>query len=68
VSFLEEILDKPIAVEYEALPSNYIMETLADTEKARRELGFAAKVPLRTGIELINDYYINVNGLRGSFF
>ena len=36
---------------------NYVMVTLASTEKARRDLGFEAKVSLREGIDKIEKYY-----------
>ncbi len=36
---------------------NYVMETLADTKRAKAALGFEAKVGLDEGLELINGYY-----------
>jgi UDP-glucose 4-epimerase len=36
---------------------NYVMHTLADVEKAKKELGFEAKVPVEKGIEIIYNYY-----------
>ena len=36
---------------------NYVMVTLASTDKARKDLGFEAKVSLKDGIDKINKYY-----------
>ena len=36
---------------------NYVMVTLASTEKAKRDLGFKAKVGLEEGIRKIDEYY-----------
>jgi len=36
---------------------NYVQHTLADTSKAKKELGFSAKVKLETGIERLISYY-----------
>ncbi|MEM4099014.1 MAG: NAD-dependent epimerase/dehydratase family protein, partial [Candidatus Micrarchaeaceae archaeon] len=37
--------------------SNYVMETLAYTGKAKEMLGFEAKVSLDKGIKILNEYY-----------
>jgi UDP-glucose 4-epimerase len=36
---------------------NYVMETLADTSKAEKKLGFKPKIGLDEGLKLINNYY-----------
>lgn len=55
---LNSLLGTHIEAEYIEMPvKNYVMETLADTSKAEKKLGFKAKVDLDTGLKLINDYY-----------
>ncbi len=52
VDILNKKLGKNIAKKYVKMPvSNYVMETLADTSKAKRLLGFEAQVNLGDGIE-----------------
>ena len=52
VDILNKKLGKDIAKKYVKMPvSNYVMETLADTSKAKRLLGFEAQVNLEDGIE-----------------
>ncbi len=52
VDILNKKLGKDIAKKYVKMPvSNYVMETLADTSKAKRLLGFEAQVSLEDGIE-----------------
>jgi UDP-glucose 4-epimerase len=58
IALLEEKLGKKAKLRYvENKIKNYVQETLADTVKAKDELGFEAKVTLREGIEKIVAYY-----------
>ncbi len=58
VGKVNAVLGTSIEPKYVEMPvKNYVMETLADTSKARRELGFAASIDLDAGIRLLNAYY-----------
>jgi len=58
VDKLNEELGTDIKPKYVEMPvKNYVMETLAYTEKAERKLGFKARVSLEQGISLLNEYY-----------
>lgn len=55
---LNRLLGTDIKPEYIEMPvKNYVMETLADTSKAEKVLGFKAKIDLDMGLKLIGDYY-----------
>lgn len=55
---LNHLLGTDIEAEYIEMPvKNYVMETLADTSKAEKKLGFKAKIDLDAGLKLINNYY-----------
>ena len=55
---LNSLLGTDIEPEYIEMPvKNYVMETLADTSKAEKKLGFKAGIDLDRGLKLINDYY-----------
>jgi len=55
---LEKRLNVDIKPKYIENPmKNYVMVTLASTEKAKRDLGFEAKVDLEEGIRKIDEYY-----------
>jgi UDP-glucose 4-epimerase len=57
---LEKRLNVDIKPKYIENPmKNYVMVTLANTEKAKRDLEFEAKVSLRDGIGRIDEYYSN---------
>ena len=54
VSKLQSVTGKKIAPKYIEMPvKNYVMTTLADTTKAKEEIGFAARVSLDEGIRLL---------------
>jgi UDP-glucose 4-epimerase len=54
VGVLNEKLGTAIKPKYIKMPiSNYVRETLADTSKAKRELGFSARIPLDKGISML---------------
>lgn len=58
VEKLNRLLGTSIEPEYIEMPvKNYVMETLADTSKAQRLLGFKAGIDLDSGLNLINKYY-----------
>ena len=58
VSKLNALLGKNIQPKYIEMPvKNYVMETLADTSKAKEKIGFQAKVDLDSGLNKIYDYY-----------
>lgn len=58
VDKLNSLLGTDIMPDYIEMPvKNYVMETLADTSKAKKTLGFKAQVDLDKGLKLINDYY-----------
>lgn len=58
VDKLNGILGTSIEPKYIDMPvKNYVMETLADTSKAEKKLGFKPKVSLDQGLKLINNYY-----------
>lgn len=58
VDKLNGILGTSIEPKYIDMPvKNYVMETLADTSKAEKKLGFKPKVGLDEGLKLINKYY-----------
>ncbi len=61
VEMLNKALGTNIKPKYIEMPvKNYVMETLADTKKARNVLGFDAKVSLDDGIKIINEYYSKI--------
>lgn len=65
VSILNEKLGTEIEPKYIPMPfKNYVHETLADTTKAKKILGFKAKVTLEEGIEKLITYYNNKNNER----
>lgn len=54
VELLNRKLGKEIKPEYIKMPiSNYVRETLADTSKSERLLGFKSKITLEQGIEML---------------
>lgn len=54
ISKLQTITEKKIAPKYIEMPvKNYVMTTLADTTKSKREIGFDAKISLDEGISLL---------------
>ena len=54
ISKLQAITGKKIAPKYIEMPvKNYVMTTLADTTKSKKEIGFDAKVSLDEGISLL---------------
>ena len=54
VSILNRAMGSNIRPEYVKMPiSNYVAETLADTGKAEKQLGFRAKIDLEKGISLL---------------
>lgn len=58
VAVLGKILDKEVECEYVANPlRGYVYETLADTSKAEKMLGFKPKYTLEQGIAEIIEYY-----------
>jgi len=58
LGMLEKRLNVDIKPKYIENPmKNYVMVTLASTEKAKRDLGFEAKVGLEEGIRKIDEYY-----------
>lgn len=58
VDKLNSILGKNIEPEFIEMPvKNYVMETLADTTKAEKVLGFKARVTLEDGLHKIAEYY-----------
>ena len=58
VAKINKLLGKDIEPKYIEMPvKNYVMETLADTSKIRKYLGFEPKIPLDRGLELLNEYY-----------
>ncbi len=58
VDKLNGILGTNIEPKYIDMPvKNYVMETLADTTKAEKKLGFKPKIGLDEGLKLINNYY-----------
>ena len=55
VKLINDELGSMIKPRYVKMPvKNYVMETLASTDKSRRMLGFKAKVDLKNGIHLIS--------------
>ncbi|MCL6090945.1 MAG: NAD-dependent epimerase/dehydratase family protein [Candidatus Thermoplasmatota archaeon] len=58
VDKLNKLLGKNIKPQYIEMPvKNYVRETLADTSRAKKLIGFEAKIGLDRGLELINKYY-----------
>ncbi|MEM4058784.1 MAG: nucleoside-diphosphate sugar epimerase, partial [Thermoplasmata archaeon] len=58
MKMLTKITNKDIKAKYIENPiKNYVFVTQASTDKAKRELGFEAKVSLEQGIKKINEYY-----------
>ena len=54
ISKLQTITGKKIAPKYIEMPvKNYVMTTLADTTKSKKEIGFDARVGLDEGIRLL---------------
>lgn len=55
---LNKLLGKTIEPKYIEMPvKNYVMETLSDTTKAKKMIGFEAKVNLDDGLKKIHEYY-----------
>ena len=55
---LNEKMGKDIKPKYVEMPvKNYVMETLADTSKAEKEIGFKAATQLDQGLDKIMEYY-----------
>jgi len=60
LGMLEKRLNVDIKPKYIENPmKNYVMVTLASTEKARRDLGLEAKISLKDGIRMMDEYYSN---------
>lgn len=58
LSMLNKHLGTDVKPEYIKMPvKNYVMETLADTSKAEKVLGFKAKTTLEEGIRIISEFY-----------
>lgn len=58
LSMLNKHLGTKVEPEYIKMPvKNYVMETLADTSKAEKVLGFKAKTTLEEGIRIISEFY-----------
>jgi UDP-glucose 4-epimerase len=58
VEKINTALGTGIKPEYVSIPiKNYVMETLADTTKSEKMLGFKAQTHIDKGIELLNNYY-----------
>ena len=58
VAKINKLLEKNIEPKYIEMPvKNYVMETLADTSKIKKYLGFDPKISLDRGLELLNEYY-----------
>lgn len=58
VEKINNLLGKSINPEFVEMPvKNYVMETLADTSKAEKVLGFKAEVSLDEGLKRLNSYY-----------
>lgn len=58
VEKINRLLGKSIEPEFVEMPvKNYVMETLADTSKAEKLLGFKAEVSLDEGLKKLNSYY-----------
>lgn len=58
VDMLNKMLHKSIKARYVEMPvKNYVHETLADTSKAERKIGFRARVSLEEGLNIINRFY-----------
>ena len=58
VDMINRMLGEDIRPKYLKMPvSNYVMVTLADTTKIRKELGFEAKTSLEKGLDIINKFY-----------
>ena len=51
LAMLEDIVGKPLDVTYGDAQLGDVLHTSADTSRAERDLGFAPKVDLRTGLE-----------------
>ena len=59
VERLQEELDSRVGPRYIKMPvKNYVMSTLADISKAKKELGFSAKVNIVKGINLLHSSLI----------
>ncbi len=58
VDKINKLLGKDVKSTYIDMPvKNYVMETLADTSKIKKLLGFEPKISLDRGLELLNEYY-----------
>ncbi|MCW6169091.1 MAG: NAD-dependent epimerase/dehydratase family protein [Thermoplasmatales archaeon] len=58
VAKINKLLEKNVEPKYIEMPvKNYVMETLADTSKIKKYLGFDPKINLDRGLELLNEYY-----------
>ncbi len=58
VDKINNLLGSSISAKYIEMPvKNYVMETLADTTKASRKLGFKARIDLDSGLRTLAKYY-----------
>ena len=58
VDKINKLLGSSISAKYIEMPvKNYVMETLADTTKASRKLGFKARIDLDSGLRTLAKYY-----------
>ena len=58
VEKINGLLGKDIKPKFIEMPvKNYVMETLADTTKSQKVLGFRAKISLDEGLRRIKEYY-----------
>lgn len=58
LSMLNKHLGTDVKPEYIKMPvKNYVMETLADTTKSEKMLGFKAETTLEDGIKIISEFY-----------
>ncbi len=59
LNLLNKHLGTNVEPEYIKMPvKNYVMETLSDTSKAEKVLGFRAKTSLKEGIRIISEFYL----------
>ena len=58
LAMLNRHLGTSVKAKYIEMPvKNYVMETLADTTKSEKVLGFRAKTTLEEGIRIISEFY-----------
>jgi len=58
LAMLNGYLGTNVKAKYIKMPvKNYVMETLADTAKSQKILGFKAKTTLEEGIKIISEFY-----------